>query len=63
MLLLLLLLLLLFVVSTGKDGKPKDYYTLECLAFLIKNRELQHPMYVKNAGVSSSSNMTRHDMT
>lgn len=40
------------VVRTGKEGRAKDYYTLECLAFLIKNRDLQHSMYVKNAGVS-----------
>ena len=42
-------------IFTGKDGKEKDYYTLECLAFLIKNRDLQHSMYVKNAGVSIKS--------
>ena len=43
------------IFSTGKDGKPKDYYNLECLVFLIKNRELQHTLYVKAAGVRKIS--------
>jgi parafibromin len=47
--------------STGKDGRPKDYYTLECLAFLIKNRDLQHPLYVKNAGTRNISVVSRPD--
>lgn len=38
--------------SSGKDGGPKDYYTLECLAFLLKNVQLSHPVYVRRAAVS-----------
>ena len=45
---------LYILYSTGKDDKSKEYYNLECLVFLIKNRDLQHSMYVKNAGVSDS---------
>jgi parafibromin len=37
---------------SGKNGETKDYYTLECLAFLVKNVELQHSIYIKNASVS-----------
>lgn len=49
------------IYGTGKDGKGKDYYTLECLAFLIKNRDLQHSMYVKNAGTRNISVVLRPD--
>lgn len=38
--------------SSGKDGAPKDYYTLECLLFLLKHVNLTHPTYVRNAAVS-----------
>lgn len=34
---------------TGKDGTAKDYYTLECLLYLLKNITLQHPVYVRQA--------------
>ena len=33
--------------GTGKDGTPKEYYTLECLLYLLKNITLQHPVYVR----------------
>lgn len=49
------------IYGTGKDDRPKDYYTLECLAFLIKNRDLQHSMYVKNAGTRNISVVLRPD--
>lgn len=49
------------IYGTGKDEKPKDYYTLECLAFLIKNRNLQHSLYVKNAGTRNISVVSRPD--
>jgi hypothetical protein len=38
--------------SSGKDGAPKEYYTLECLLFLLKNVTLSHPVYVRQAAVS-----------
>lgn len=42
----------LFCYSSGKDGAPKEYYTLECLLFLLKNVTLTHPVYVRQAAVS-----------
>lgn len=33
--------------GSGKDGKPKDYYTLECLLILLKNVHLPHPVYAR----------------
>jgi len=38
--------------STGKDGVQKDYYTLDCILFLLKNVSLAHAMYVRQAAVS-----------
>ena len=32
--------------GTGQGG-PKDYYTLECLLYLLRNITLQHPVYVR----------------
>ena len=37
--------------GTGKDRAPNDYYTLECLLYLLKNITLQHPVYVRQAAV------------
>ena len=37
--------------SASKDG-PKEYYTLECLVYLAKNVDQQHPNYIKTANVS-----------
>jgi len=37
--------------STGKDGVQKDYYTLDCILFLLKNVSLAHAMYVRQAAV------------
>ena len=39
--------LLFFLHSTGKDGVQKDYYTLDCILFLLKNVSLAHAMYVR----------------
>jgi len=35
--------------GTGKDGSPKEYYTLECLLYLLNNINLQHPVYVRQS--------------
>lgn len=43
------------VFRSGKDGAPKDYYTLECLLFLLKHVSLTHPTYVRKAAVSNKS--------
>jgi len=31
------------------NGKTNEYYTLECLLYLLKNINLQHPKYVRKA--------------
>lgn len=49
------------IYGTGKDDRPKDYYTLECLVYLVKNRDIQHPLYVKNAGTRNISVVLRPD--
>jgi len=46
------MLFYLYDFRTGKDGIPKDYYTLGCILFLLKNVNLAHALYVKQAGVS-----------
>lgn len=47
--------------SSGKDGAPRDYYTLECLLFLLKNVQLQHPVYVRQAAADSIPVVRRPD--
>ena len=37
------------IYGKGKDGIAKEYYTLECLLYLLKNVALQHPVYVRQA--------------
>ena len=39
--------------STGKEGQPKEYYTLDSILFLLKNVQLSHPIYVRRAAVSN----------
>lgn len=41
-----------YFIRTGKDGIPKEYYTLDCILFLLKNVQLQHALYVREAAVS-----------
>lgn len=41
---------------SGKDGAPKEYYTLECLLFILKNVQLTHAVYVRQAAVCISFN-------
>lgn len=43
--------------SSGKKGAPKEYYTLECLLYLLKNVGLQHSVYVRQAAVSFAHNL------
>ncbi|KAL3187874.1 hypothetical protein MRX96_000493 [Rhipicephalus microplus] len=31
------------------DGAPREYYTLECLLFFLKNQHLPHYMYMEKA--------------
>ncbi|KAG8304100.1 accessory factor associated with RNA polymerase II [Homalodisca vitripennis] len=34
---------------SGKNGEPKEFYTLECLVFLLKHVTLPHSTYVRQA--------------
>lgn len=47
--------------SSGKDGTPKEYYTLECLLFILKNVSLTHPVYVREAAVENIPVVRRPD--
>uniref|UniRef100_A0A7N6FLJ5 Parafibromin n=1 Tax=Anabas testudineus TaxID=64144 RepID=A0A7N6FLJ5_ANATE len=38
--------------GTGKEGQPKEYYTLDSILFLLNNVHLPHPSYVRRAAVS-----------
>lgn len=38
--------------STGKEGQPKEYYTLDSILFLLNNVHLPHSSYVRRAAVS-----------
>lgn len=49
------------IYGSGKDGAPRDYYTLECLLFLLKNVQLQHPVYVRQAAADSIPVVRRPD--
>ncbi|CAG0922104.1 unnamed protein product [Notodromas monacha] len=37
------------VYGSGKDGSPKEYYTLECLLYFLQNKHLSHSVYVRTA--------------
>ncbi|KAL5011516.1 hypothetical protein ScPMuIL_010067 [Solemya velum] len=49
------------VWGTGKDGIPKEYYTLDCILFLLKNVHLPHPLYVREAAAASVPVVRRPD--
>ncbi|XP_045582746.1 parafibromin isoform X2 [Procambarus clarkii] len=49
------------VYGSGKDGAPKDYYTLECLLFLLKHVSLTHPSYVRKAAAENIHWVRRPD--
>lgn len=38
------------VYSTDDDKNKKDYYTLECLLYFLKNMDIAHHHYVRQAG-------------
>ena len=50
-----------FYISSGKDGSPRDYYTLECLMFLLNYVHLQHPVYVRQAATYNIPVVRRPD--
>ncbi|CAG9815814.1 unnamed protein product [Phaedon cochleariae] len=47
--------------GSGKDGTSKDYYTLECLLFILKNVSLTHPVYVRQAAAENIPVVRRPD--
>ncbi|ODN06259.1 Parafibromin [Orchesella cincta] len=49
------------IYGSGKDGAAKEYYTLECLLFLLKNVSLSHPVYVRHAAAENIPVVTRPD--
>ncbi|RWS30030.1 parafibromin-like protein [Leptotrombidium deliense] len=49
------------VYGSSKDGPNKEYYTLECLLFLLRNVNLQHPVYVKEAAAKGVPVVRRPD--
>lgn len=42
---------------TGKEGQPREYYTLDSILFLLNNVHLSHPVYVRRAAVSRPHKM------
>ncbi|XP_057341546.1 parafibromin-like [Microplitis mediator] len=46
---------------SGKEGTAKDYYTLECLLFLLKHVQLTHPVYVRQAAAENIPIVRRPD--
>ncbi|KAK7086442.1 accessory factor associated with RNA polymerase II [Halocaridina rubra] len=49
------------VYGSGKDGGPKEYYSLECLLFLLKHVSLAHPSYVRKAAAENIPVVRRPD--
>ncbi|XP_026484773.1 parafibromin [Vanessa tameamea] len=47
--------------GSGKEGSDKEYYTLECLLFILKNVLLPHPVYVKQAAAANIPPVRRPD--
>ncbi|XP_018328277.1 parafibromin [Agrilus planipennis] len=47
--------------GSGKDGSAKEYYTLECLLFILKNVSLTHPVYVRQAAKENIPVVRRPD--
>ncbi|XP_060862787.1 parafibromin-like [Metopolophium dirhodum] len=47
--------------GSGKDGAPKEYYTLQCLLFLLNNVTLAHPAYVQHAVAKNIPYIKRPD--
>ncbi|TNN13564.1 Parafibromin [Schistosoma japonicum] len=37
------------VWGSGKEGTPKDYYTLDCVVYLLRHIDLPHTQYVRQA--------------
>uniref|UniRef100_A0ACB8F315 Accessory factor associated with RNA polymerase II n=1 Tax=Sphaerodactylus townsendi TaxID=933632 RepID=A0ACB8F315_9SAUR len=44
--------------GTGKEGQPREYYTLDSILFLLNNVHLSHPVYVRRAAYSACLNLS-----
>ena len=49
-----------FYSSVGESRK-KEYYTLGCLLYFLKNEQMDHPQYVKHAGGEGLPVVSRPD--
>ncbi|MCL4132926.1 UNVERIFIED_CONTAM: hypothetical protein GTU68_043929 [Idotea baltica] len=49
------------IYGSGKDGAPKEYYTLDCLLFLLKHVHLTHTSYVRMAAAENIPVVRRPD--
>ncbi|KAF7266046.1 cell division cycle 73 hyrax isoform X2 [Rhynchophorus ferrugineus] len=47
--------------GSGKEGTAKEYYTLECLLFILKNVSPTHPVYVRQAAAENIPAVRRPD--
>ncbi|KAI8129190.1 hypothetical protein FF38_13099 [Lucilia cuprina] len=47
--------------GSGKKGTPREYYTLECLLYLLKNVMLQHAVYVRQCAAEDIPAVNRPD--
>uniref|UniRef100_A0A2K5DXU5 Parafibromin n=1 Tax=Aotus nancymaae TaxID=37293 RepID=A0A2K5DXU5_AOTNA len=45
------------VWGTGKEGQPREYYTLDSILFLLNNVHLSHPVYVRRAAHFTCNNV------
>ncbi|XP_045397219.1 parafibromin-like [Lemur catta] len=47
--------------GTGKEGHPKEYYTLDSILFLLRNVHLSYPVYVRRAATENIPVVKRPD--
>ncbi|XP_039765649.1 parafibromin [Pararge aegeria] len=47
--------------GSGKEGSEKEYYTLECLLYILKHVTINHPVYVKQAAAANIPPVRRPD--
>lgn len=52
---------LIWILRSGKKGAPREYYTLECLLYLLKNITLQHSVYVRQCAAEEIPAVNRPD--
>uniref|UniRef100_A0A8C5Y8R8 Parafibromin n=1 Tax=Microcebus murinus TaxID=30608 RepID=A0A8C5Y8R8_MICMU len=47
--------------GTGEEGRPREYYTLDSILFLLSKVHLSHPVYVQLAATENISAVKRPD--